>query len=344
MSPISQASADQRKGRAGRTRPGKCFRLYTERSYTDELQKQTYPEILRSRLDAVVLKLLALGITDLVHFDFMDPPAPETMMRALELLNYLGALDDDGEMTKIGSQMADLPLEPQLSKMLLCSPEYGCSDELLTIVAMIEANNIFLRPKDAMKEADEAKSQFADATGDHLTLLNAYKAYKLACGNAGESVSRDWCYNNFINYRAISAADRVRDQLVRIMKKLGLPIISIGDDYLNIRKCLTAGLFMQVAHLQKQGHYLTAKDNQVVAIHPSSVIDEKPQWILFQDFVLTSRNFIRNVTLTRVEWLTELAPHYFELESFPEGETKNELERAYRRMMQEAEYRNNKKR
>lgn len=130
VSPISQASAQQRAGRAGRTRPGKCFRLYTERSFQDELQQQTYPEILRSRMESVVLTLLTLGIEDLVHFDFMDPPAPETMMRALELLNYLGALDDDGNVTAMGRMMAEMPLEPQQSKLLLTSPEYQCSNEV----------------------------------------------------------------------------------------------------------------------------------------------------------------------------------------------------------------------
>ena len=93
-----------------------------------------------------------------------------------------------------------------------------------------------------------------------------------------------------------------------------------------------------MAHLQKQGHYLTVKDNQVVAIHPSSVLDSKPPWILFEEFVLTTRNFVRTVTAVRLEWLVETAPHYYELENWPEGETKQELERAYRRMQQEASY------
>lgn len=112
VSPISKASAKQRAGRAGRTRPGKCFRLYTEASFKNELMEDTYPEILRSNLATVVLTLKKLGISDLVHFDFMDPPAPETLMRALELLNDLGALDDEGELTKTGEMMAEFPLEP----------------------------------------------------------------------------------------------------------------------------------------------------------------------------------------------------------------------------------------
>lgn len=137
VSPISRASAHQRAGRAGRTQPGKCFRLYTEGSFQKDLQEQTYPEILRSNLANVVLTLKKLGIDDLVHFDFMDPPAPETLMRALELLNYLGALDDDGNLTKLGELMSEFPLDPQLAKMLVVSPDYQCSNEILSITAML---------------------------------------------------------------------------------------------------------------------------------------------------------------------------------------------------------------
>lgn len=178
VSPISKASAQQRAGRAGRTRPGKAFRLYTETAFNQELIEATYPEILRSNLGSVVLQLKKLGIDDLVHFDFMDPPAPETLMRALELLNYLGGLDDDGELTPTGELMSAFPLDPQLSKMLIESPKYNCSNEILSIAALLSVPQIFTRPNNARKAADEAKAQFAHADGDHLTLLNAYHAYK----------------------------------------------------------------------------------------------------------------------------------------------------------------------
>ncbi|XP_059625540.1 probable pre-mRNA-splicing factor ATP-dependent RNA helicase DEAH2 isoform X2 [Cornus florida] len=137
VSPISKASAHQRSGRAGRTQPGKCFRLYTEKSFHNDLQPQTYPEILRSNLANTVLTLKKLGIDDLVHFDFMDPPAPETLMRALEVLNYLGALDDEGNLTKLGEIMSEFPLDPQMAKMLVVSPEFNCSNEILSISAML---------------------------------------------------------------------------------------------------------------------------------------------------------------------------------------------------------------
>uniref|UniRef100_A0A8C5EQ23 ATP-dependent RNA helicase DHX15 n=1 Tax=Gouania willdenowi TaxID=441366 RepID=A0A8C5EQ23_GOUWI len=137
---ISKASAQQRAGRAGRTRPGKCFRLYTEKAYKTEMQDNTYPEILRSNLGSVVLQLKKLGIDDLVHFDFMDPPAPETLMRALELLNYLASLNDDGDLTELGSMMAEFPLDPQLAKMVIASCEFNCSNEILSITAMLSGN------------------------------------------------------------------------------------------------------------------------------------------------------------------------------------------------------------
>ncbi len=174
VSPISRASANQRSGRAGRTRPGKCFRLYTAKSFKDDLEETTYPEMLRSNLASVVLTLKKLGVEDLVHFDFMDPPAPETLMRALEQLNYLGAIDDDGNLTDFGAIIAEFPLDPQLSAMLVASPKYRCSNEIVSIAALLSVPQIFMRPKESQRQADEAKAAFQHADGDHLTLLNAY--------------------------------------------------------------------------------------------------------------------------------------------------------------------------
>jgi len=333
VSPISRASAKQRAGRAGRTRPGKCFRLYTEASFKSELQEQTYPEILRSKMSNVVLTLKKLGIDDLVHFDFMDPPAPETLMRALELLNYLGALDDDGALTDLGRQMAELPLDPQLAKLLLASPEYKCSNEALSVVACMSVPQIFQRPRQRQREADDAKAQFAHRDGDHPTLLNAYHAYKHHHSDPA------WCSENFLSSRSLASADSVRQQLQRIMERLNIPLVSTPFDdpdyYVNLRKCILAGNFLQVAHLERGGSYLTVKDNQVVALHPSTVLDSKPPWVCYEEFVLTSRNFVRTCTAVECRWLCEIAPHYYDLQNFPKGEAKVALERCYRQIMAE---------
>ena len=333
MSPISKASAHQRAGRAGRTQPGKCFRLYTEKSFNDDLQPQTYPEILRSNLANTVLTLKKLGIDDLVHFDFMDPPAPETLMRALEVLNYLGALDDDGNLTPLGETMSEFPLDPQMSKMLVISPKYNCSNEILSISAMLSVPNCFLRPREAQKAADEAKARFGHIDGDHLTLLNVYHAYKQ------NNEDPQWCYENFINARALKSADNVRQQLVRIMTRFNLKMCSTDfnsrEYYVNIRKAMLAGYFMQVAHLERTGHYLTVKDNQVVHLHPSNCLDHKPEWVIYNEYVLTTRNFIRTVMDIRGDWLIDVAPHYYDLSNFPSCEAKRVLERLYNKRERE---------
>ncbi|TKS68244.1 Pre-mRNA-splicing factor ATP-dependent RNA helicase DHX15 [Collichthys lucidus] len=251
---------------------------------TSQLQDNTYPEILRSNLGSVVLQLKKLGIDDLVHFDFMDPPAPETLMRALELLNYLAALNDDGDLTELGSMMAEFPLDPQLAKMVIASCEFNCSNEILSITAMLS---------------------------DHE--------------------SNQWCYDNFVNYRSLMSADNVRQQLSRIMDRFNLPRRSTEftsrDYYINIRRALCTGFFMQVAHLERTGHYLTVKDNQVVQLHPSTVLDHKPEWVLYNEFVLTTKNYIRTCTDIKPEWLVKIAPQYYEMSNFPQCEAKRQLER-----------------
>jgi pre-mRNA-splicing factor ATP-dependent RNA helicase DHX15/PRP43 len=329
VSPISKASAKQRAGRAGRTRPGKCYRLYTESTFI-ELQENTYPEILRSNLSSVVITLKKLGIDDLVHFDFMDPPAPETLMRALEMLNFLGALDDDGELTDLGSQMAQIPLEPELSKVLLTSTKYNCMNEILSIVSMLSVPNCFSRPRDYAEEADASKAKFRHEYGDHFSLLLVYNTYKL---NDGQT---EWCKDNYINSRALKSADDIRGQLVKILEKMEIKT-PVSNSYSvelkpkrinNIQKCLIAGFFAQVAHLQPQGYYLTIKDPQLVVIHPSTLLDNKPLFVIYNDYVLTSRNYIRTISKINPEFLFEMASEYFDLDELKKNTyTRNELEK-----------------
>lgn len=323
VSPISKASAQQRSGRAGRTRPGKCFRLYTEKSFLNDLEEATYPEILRSNLGSTILQLKKVGVNDLVHFDFMDAPAPETLMRALELLNYLGALDDDGNMTKTGKMMSEFPLDPQFAKSLMVSPQYNCSAEILSIIAMLNVPNPFVRPNNDQKNADVAKGQFEHKDGDHLTLLNAYQAYKENENNS------QWAFDNYLNVRSLKQADNVRKQLERYLSKSStaneVPAKSDEEYYRNIRKALTAGFFMQIAHLERSKQYKTSKDQQAVMLHPSCCLSAKPAWVLYNEFVLTTKNYVRTCTVVEPEWLLELAPEYYDLRNYPDGDAKTAL-------------------
>lgn len=318
VSPISKASAQQRMGRAGRTKPGKCFRLYTEKDFVNELIEQTYPEILRSNLANTVLELKKLGIDNLVTFDYMDPPAPETIIRALELLNYLSAFDDEGNLTPLGEIMAEFPLDPQLAKMLIVSPEFKCSNEILTIAAMLSVPLVFMRPHAQRQQADAAHAEFAHPDGDHLTLLNVYHSYKNNCPDP--STASQWCWQNYLSYRTLQQADNVRTQLQRTMERYNLDLVSTSYEdknyYVNIRKAIACGFFMQVAFKEGggsgKGSYMTIKDNQVVAPHPSTSMDHMPPFLLYHEFVLTTRNFIRTVTEVRPEWLLDFAPSYYD--------------------------------
>lgn len=335
VSPISKASAQQRAGRAGRTKPGKCFRLYTEEAFKKELIEQSYPEILRSNLASTVLELKKLGVDDLVHFDFMDPPAPETMMRALEELNYLQCLSDEGDLTSLGRLASQFPLDPMLAVMLIGSPAFKCSQEILTIVALLSVPSVFVRPASAKKVADDIKMSFAHDDGDHLTLLNVYDAFH--SDEAYDVGLHQWCRDNFLSYRSLISAGNVRSQLERLMQRYDLPLVltPFGDKHYwdNIRKALCAGFFMQVAKKKSGGKgFLTVKDNQEVLIHPSTVLGKETEWVIYNEFVLTSKNYIRTVTNIRPEWLVELAPKYYDLDHFTKGDIKLSLERIVKKV------------
>ena len=194
------------------------FQIIYRRSIQKELIEQSYPEILRSNLASTVLELKKLGVDDLVHFDFMDPPAPETMMRALEELNYLQCLSDEGDLTALGRMASQFPLDPMLAVMLIGSPAFKCSEEILTIVAMLSVPNVFVRPALARKRADEAKLAFAQPDGDHLTLINVYEAF--ISPEAAEIGVHKWCRDNFLSYRSLTSAKNVRRQLERIMQNM----------------------------------------------------------------------------------------------------------------------------
>merc|ERR1712166_563508 len=215
VTPVSQASANQRAGRAGRTAPGKAFRLFTLWSFSHEMEENEVPEVQRTNLGNVALTLKALGIDDLVHFDFMDPPPVETLIRALEQLYALGALNDRGELTKMGRRMAEFPCDPMLSKMLIVSETYGVVEEILSVTAMLQIGGaLFYRPKDRAVHADNARKAFHEPQGDHLTLLRIWNEWKET------DFSTQWCFENFIQHRSMNRARDVREQIMNLMERV----------------------------------------------------------------------------------------------------------------------------
>ncbi|KAG2088236.1 P-loop containing nucleoside triphosphate hydrolase protein [Suillus cothurnatus] len=304
--PISQAQARQRSGRAGRTGPGKCYRLYTEAAYRNEMLPTSIPDIQRTNLAHTILMLKAMGINDLLSFDFMDPPPAQTMITALESLYALSALDDEGLLTRLGRKMADFPMEPPLAKMLIASVELGCSEEILSIVAMLSVQSVFYRPKEKQGQADSKKAKFHQPEGDHLTLLTVYNGWK------GANFSNPWCYENFIQARSMRRAQDIRKQLVGIMDRYKHDILSAGKDYNRVRKAICSGFFRNAAKKDPQEGYKTLVEGTPVYIHPSSALfNRAPEWLIYNELVLTTREYCHNVTTIEPKWLVEVAPQFF---------------------------------
>uniref|UniRef100_J3N1P7 Helicase-associated domain-containing protein n=1 Tax=Oryza brachyantha TaxID=4533 RepID=J3N1P7_ORYBR len=200
--------------------------------------------------------------------------------------------------------MAEFPQEPPLSKMLLASVDLRCSDEILTIIAMIQTGNIFYRPKEKQAQADRKKGNLFQPEGDHLMLLTVYEALK------AKQFLGPWCYENFVQLTSLRRAQDVRKQLLEIMDKYKLDVVSAGNnDLTKVRKAITAGFFFQAARKDPQGGYRTIADHQQVYIHPASALfQQQPEWVIYHEIVMTTKEYMRELTAIDPRWLVELAP------------------------------------
>ena len=276
--PVSKASATQRAGRAGRTKPGKCYRLYTQSAY-ESLPEATVPEIQRSNLAPIILQLKALGVDYVLRFDFLTPPPAELIIRALELLYSLGAVDDYAKLTRpLGVRMAELSVEPMMAKVLLSASAMGCLSEILSIAAMTSLQGAVWFHQDGEKKAtDTARRKFAAEEGDHLTLLNVYQTFV----TKGRKDSK-WCRDNFLNFKSMTRAMSIRAQLKRYLERFGINVDETlaanrrPEDSSNkgeqIRKCLTTGYFAHVARMQPDGTFKTVNGGVTLHAHPSSLM------------------------------------------------------------------------
>eukprot|EP00877_Chromochloris_zofingiensis_P014727 jgi/Chrzof1/9508/Cz04g05220.t1 len=306
--PVSQAQARQRSGRAGREAPGKAYRLYTEDAFS-ALAAATPPEILRSNLSSVVLQLKALGVNNVVEFDFMDPPPKAAIVRSLELLYALGALDTSGNLTNpSGVQLARLPVDPMYGKVLLASATMGCSVEAMQVVAMVSTENVFFNPRNKQEQVSSVRSKFLHAEGDHFTLLAVMRGYL----ETPRKQQATWCSENFINIRALRKAFDIYQQLEQHLKSLQLPLKSCANDPIPLQRTLVSGLFPHAAKRQADGSYKVIATGQLVHVHPSSVLCRKrPECIVFNELVRTTKQYARDVCRIQPRWLPELAPAFF---------------------------------
>ncbi len=331
--PVSKAAAAQRAGRAGRTKPGKCFRLYTETAYAS-LADANVPEIQRSNLAPVVLQLKALGIDNVLRFPYFTAPPAGLMTKALELLYSLGALDDYAKLTKpLGLRMAELAVEPMMAKTLLAAPQFGCLNEMLTIAAMTsrEGNSsVWIDNQGGSRNSKEERQlfelvrrKFAADEGDHLTLLNVYQTFV----TKGKGEAR-FCRDNRLNFQVLKRAVSVRAQLKRFMERFGIDdrpqqqpssstsggsSSSSSNKTEQIRRCLTTGYFAHAARMQADGTFRNVAGGTVLHAHPSSLLfNRKADWVIFHEVMETGdKTFIRDVMKIEKRWLLEYAPDYY---------------------------------
>ena len=311
VTPISKAAAKQRAGRAGRTGPGKCYRLYTEAAWAAEMLQDSVPELCRANMGHVVLTLKAMGIDDILGFDFLDAPPPQAFVEAMASLHGLGALDDNGHMTQTGRRMAELPLPPMLSKMLLASCDLECSAEMLIVTAVLAAGNVFYRPKDKQQQADARKAAFMHPDGDHLTYLTLYRSWEQA------RFAPSWCYTNYVNLRTMRQAKDICGQLAEFMRRFKLPLVSSPKQLSLVRKAVCMGYFSHVAKKARDGYVTLSANRTVVYVHPSSGFfndPSAPNWVVYHELVLTSKEYMRDVLAVSPHWLPEVAPSYFAID------------------------------
>ncbi|KAK5940568.1 DEAH-box RNA helicase prp16 [Knufia obscura] len=315
ITPISQANASQRAGRAGRTGPGKAYHLYTENAFKDEFYIQTIPEIQRTNLANTVLLLKSLGVKNLLDFDFMDAPPQDVITTSLFDLWALGALNHVGDLTEMGRSMTPFPMEPSLAKILItsCEPAYQCSEEVLTIVSMLSVPSVFYRPKERQEESDAAREKFFVPESDHLTLLHVYSQWK------SNGFSDGWSIRHFLHPKALRRAKEIRDQLHDIMvTQQKMTLTSCGTDWDVVRKCICSGYYHQAAKVKGIGEYINLRTSVTVQLHPTSALyglGYLPDYVIYHELILTSKEYMSCVTSVDPHWLADLGGVFYSLKS-----------------------------
>lgn len=317
ITPISQANASQRSGRAGRVASGICYRMYTEQTFFADMLPNSIPEIQRTNLSNVVLLLKSLGSDDVFSFPFIDPPSSSSISTSLYQLWSLGAVDAEGSLTDLGRQMARFPLDPPLSKVLLTANKLDCLIEVIVVVAMLTIPSVFYRPKDRMEEADASREKFSVPESDHLTLLNIFIQWKRHGSHS------KWSERHFLHQKALQRVEEVFKQIAEIYSNVmnigSIPKIDLKPNPLcwdNLRKAFCSGYFHNSAKIRAIGQYVNLSTSVPAYIHPSSSLflsGVNPDYLVYHEVIITSKEYMNTVSAIEPEWLNLYAPHIFKL-------------------------------
>jgi ATP-dependent helicase HrpA len=336
---ISQASANQRKGRCGRVEPGICVRLYSEEDFLGR-PVFTDPEILRTNLAAVILQMLHLRLGSIQDFPFIEPPDGKAIGDGFTLLQELSAVDREGQLTALGRQLARLPIDPRLGRMVVEAAKLGSLDELLIVASALSVQDVRERPMERQQAADQAHAQWKDVDSDFAALINLWRAFEAKRQELGANPLRSWCKKNFLNYTRLREWREAHRQLLLLTRELRLSPGSAGPrlaeprrdpegprhavsppseelheaalrarDYAAVHKAILSGLLSQIGQKSEEGDFLGARQRRFW-VHPASVIGrKKPNWVMAAELVETSKLFARQVAKIDVQWIEPLAAH-----------------------------------
>uniref|UniRef100_A0A493TKL8 DEAQ-box RNA dependent ATPase 1 n=1 Tax=Anas platyrhynchos platyrhynchos TaxID=8840 RepID=A0A493TKL8_ANAPP len=330
LRPISRSQAESRMQRAAGSPQGTCLRLYSEAFFEQRMPPSPAPHVSETSLSRLVLLLKRLDIADMGQCDFLDRPAPESLMQALEDLDYLAALDDDGNLSEVGIIMSEFPLDPQLAKALIASCEFDCVEEMVSLAAMLTVPPCFVPPSTRLEEAVTTRRRaLLHPAGDHFTLINIFNAFQQH--NADEG----WCRKHGVSGEALRLAGIVRAELLEVMQRIELPVSppAFGTDanVLNIQRALISGYFLKVARdIDGSGNYVMLTHKHVAHLPPSCCYllrqppRRLPPWVLYHEFTISQDNCLRVVSEIQPQMLVELAPQYY-LSNLPPSESRDLL-------------------
>ncbi|MCG8292147.1 ATP-dependent RNA helicase HrpA [Pseudomonas entomophila] len=312
---VSQASANQRKGRCGRVEPGICIRLYSEEDFNGR-PAFTDPEILRTNLAAVILQMLHLRLGAIDAFPFIEPPDGKAISDGFNLLQELSAVNRENQLTPLGRQLARLPIDPRMGRMLLEGARQGSLQEVLIVASALSVQDPRERPPERQQAADQAHAQWKDVDSDFAALVNLWRGFEEQRQALTASPLRNWCRKNFLNYLRLREWRDAHRQLSLICRDLQLAVNKEPCDYQRMHKAILSGLLSQIGHKAEEGDYQGARQRRFW-IHPSSGIGRKrPQWVMTAELVETTKLYARMVAKIEPDWIEPLATHLIKKNHF----------------------------
>jgi ATP-dependent helicase HrpA len=309
IEPVSQASADQRKGRCGRTADGICIRLYDEEDF-EARPRFTDPEIQRTNLASVILQMAAAGLGDIEDFPFLDPPDRRQIRDGIALLEELGALDTRGRLTKLGRRLADLPVDPRMGRMVLEADKLGCATEVIVIAAALSIQDPRERPADKQAQADQSHARFADETSDFIALLNLWRYLRERQRELSSNQFRKRCLAEFLHHLRIREWQDLVEQLRQSAKGIGITLNRTPAEPEDVHRAVLSGLLSHLGLRDERGREYQGARGARFMIFPGSALARRgPEWVMAAELVETSRLWGRTVARVDPKWVEPLAGH-----------------------------------